>query len=77
MKVEVAVLGSPSLISPVVSCGHKATFEEDEDEWMLYNELLLHDSLISPVVSCGRKATFQEDEDEWMLYNELLLHDSN
>ena len=32
VKVEVAVLGSPSLISLMFFCGRKATLEEEEEE---------------------------------------------
>ena len=32
MKVKVDVLGTPSLIVSTVSCGRKATFEEEEEK---------------------------------------------
>ena len=69
MKVEVAVLGSPSLNSPYGLCGRKATFQEGWESEIrscvcvcvkVEVAVLGSPSLNSPYGLCGRKATFQD-----------------
>ena len=67
MKVEVAILGSPSPNSPYGLCGRKATFEEEEGGRVsklkscvkVEVAILGSPSPDSPCGLCGRKATVE------------------
>ena len=70
MKVEVAVLGSPSLMVPYGLCGRKEMKHEEEEEIAFRAQELCESRggrprlLVpySPYGFCGRKATVKEEE---------------
>ena len=70
MKVEVAVLGSPSLISPYGLRGHKATLNLQDRAQELCESGGGHPGLPvpnSPYCRCGRKVTLKKKSSTTLL----------